>query len=290
MRKQKNTKYKIPTVTKEQKKKRAIGEILMVLLPCLILFLCMRFVFIIGVVPSLSMYPLMDDGYGMIANRISYEIGAPSRGDVVVFKKGNTHMTKRIIGIPGDTVAIQNGLVYINKQPIVETYLAEENSTQPLNGVNYYEVPDGKYFVLGDNRTDSNDSRAWDDPFVSRKNIEAKVVCVFNINPFKKGFVYKDVEKISIMETNSGAAAFDDANVVEGTTNEAGEVGGAISSTLPVVTIAPEVIEETEAVETEAVETDENGEVIMPDQMEPAPEQDGVDAAESNEGLVAEEN
>ena len=171
MKKKEKTPYKIPTITKTQQKKRLMGDILLITLPCVALLLLLRVFFMIGAVPSRSMYPLMDTGYSMIANRMAYKFDEPDRGDVIVFKKGNSFLTKRIIGIPGDTVAIQNGIIYINEQPIVESYLAEENSTEPLNGINYYVVPEDSYFVLGDNRRDSNDSRAWKEPFISIVNI-----------------------------------------------------------------------------------------------------------------------
>lgn len=291
MKKKEKIPYKIPTVTKTQQKKRLVGDILLILIPCLVLLLFMRVFFVIGAVPSTSMFPLMDKDYNMIANRMAYEFGEePARGDVIVFKKGNSHMTKRIIGVPGDSVAIQNGIVYINEQPIVESYLAEENSTEPLNGVNYYEVPEKSYFVMGDNRKNSNDSRAWKEPFIPIDNIEAKVICVFCLNPFTNGIVYTDVEDISIMETNSGVPAYDKDNISLETTSEAAEsndrrdVDNQISSTLPVVTIAPESIQESiEEIEvSEESSLDENESVDM--------ETENENAAESHEGMVAEEN
>lgn len=293
MKKKEKIPYKIPTVTKAQQKKRLIGDILLILLPCLVLLLFMRVFFIIGAVPSTSMFPLMDKDYNMIANRMAYKFGEePARGDVIVFKKGNSHMTKRIIGIPGDSIAIQNGIVYINKQPIVESYLAEENSTEPLNGVNYYEVPENSYFVMGDNRKNSNDSRAWKEPFIPIDNIKAKVICVFCLNPFTNGIVYTDVENISIMETNSGVPAYDKDNIFVETTgetmkdNDKSNVDNHISSTLPVVTIAPETIQES----IEETEVSEESSLDEAENIGTESEKETESAAESHEGMVAEEN
>lgn len=290
MKKKEKTPYKIPTITKTQQKKRLMGDILLIILPCVALLLILRVFFMIGAVPSRSMYPLMDTGYSMIANRMAYKFDEPDRGDVIVFRKGNSFLTKRIIGIPGDTVAIQNGLIYINEQPIVESYLAEENSTEPLNGINYYEVPEDSYFVLGDNRKDSNDSRAWKEPFILSVNIEAKVICTFCLNPFSKGIAYHDVEDIAMMETNSGAPMYDKNNVVIEATESSGKgetsgKGESINSTLPVVTIAPESIEETvpeteDASEQEGESSDESG------NMEDTENTESSTAADSNEGMI----
>jgi len=289
MKKKEKIPYKIPTITKTLQKKRLIGDILLMILPCLVLLLFMRVFFIIGTVPSTSMFPLMDKDYNMIANRMAYKFGKePSRGDVIVFRKGNSHMTKRIIGVPGDKVAIQNGIVYINEQPIVESYLAEENSTEPLNGINYYEVPKESYFVMGDNRKNSNDSRAWKEPFIPIDNIEGKILCVFCLNPFTHGFAYNDVKDISIMETNSGVPAYNKDNIVLETisetvgNNDEIDMDNHISSTLPVVTIAPESIEETES--NEESSSGENESAGMETESETE------SAAESHEGMVAEEN
>ena len=274
MKKKEKTPYKIPTITKTQQKKRLMGDILLITLPCVALLLLLRVFFMIGAVPSRSMYPLMDTGYSMIANRMAYKFDEPDRGDVIVFEKGNSFLTKRIIGIPGDTVAIQNGIIYINEQPIVESYLAEENSTEPLNGINYYVVPEDSYFVLGDNRRDSNDSRAWKEPFIPIVNIKAKVICTFCLNPFSKGIAYHDVEDISMMETTESL--------------EKGDISGkgeSINSTLPVVTIAPESIEETtpgteDTNEQEGVSSEESGSTENTETTESST------AAESNEGMI----
>lgn len=284
MKKKEKIRYKIPTVTKRQQKKRLVKDILVTLIPCVVLVLLMRVFFLIGSVPSRSMYPLMDTNYGMIANRMAYKFSAPSRGDVIVFKKGNSYLTKRIIGTPGDTVAIQNGIVYINEQPVIESYLAEENSTEPLNDANYFEVPQDSYFVLGDNRKDSNDSRAWKDPYVPILNIKAKVLCSFCLNPFSHGILYNDVEAVSIMETNSGAPTFDKTKIVEQTEENNGNGKDAISSTLPVVTIAPERIEET------MPETEDTGEETLVSEGVDGEITDSTNAEESNEGLVDDGN
>ncbi|MBU1446407.1 signal peptidase I [Patescibacteria group bacterium] len=113
-------------------------------------------------------------GYGdyVIVNKIGYLIGEPQRGDIVVFRPPHAEdqfYIKRIIGVPGDTVKIINGKVYIYNDEYPTGYELEEQ--EYLNEDNYgktqlgnnredtFEVPDGKYFVLGDNRHNSTDAR-----------------------------------------------------------------------------------------------------------------------------------
>jgi len=140
-------------------------------------------------------------GYGdyIIVNKIGYIVGEPARGDVVVFRPPHAEdqfYIKRIIGIPGDTVKIINKKIYIfnSKYPNgyeleEEEYLNEDNYGKTQLGNNReteFNVPDGKYFVLGDNRHNSTDSRncfrdvyegacrGTDDYFISKSSIEGK--------------------------------------------------------------------------------------------------------------------
>jgi signal peptidase I len=104
-------------------------------------------------------------------------------GDVVVFyppipDNGNERYVKRLIGLPGDTVEIKNGSLYRNGQKVDEPYIKEPMtySFGPL------QIPDNKYFFLGDNRNDSLDAHKWKTPFVDKKEIVGKVM--FRIYPF----------------------------------------------------------------------------------------------------------
>lgn len=249
--------YKIPTITNAEKRKRKIKDFILFLLPFFILFLLTKVFFVIGIVPSASMFPLMNTDSGIIANRFSYSFSNPKRGDVIIFRKSGSVMTKRIIGIPGDTISIQNGLVYINEQPTVETYISEGITTEAITGINHYIVPDSSYFVLGDNRINSNDSRSWDLPYVPEQDVIAKVLCVFSINPLSHGFYYRGVNDIRIEETYSGVPPFSRNNIITETIPIPSEDNGlndnnAVDSspkapTLPVSAIAPETMLETES-------------------------------------------
>lgn len=124
------------------------------------------------VVEGSSMYPRFQTNDFLIVDKLSYRIGDPQRGDIVVFRypfDPNTNYVKRIIGVPGDTVKIENGKVTIKNSAhpggfvLEETYVSNGNSTTlPVTSTKTeYSVPEDHYFVLGDNRKASSDSREW---------------------------------------------------------------------------------------------------------------------------------
>ncbi len=126
-----------------------------------------------------SMYPNFHDKDYLLTDKISYRLGQPKRGDVIIFmapKNEEYDYIKRIIGIPGDKIEItQDYKIKLNNQILNESYLP--SGTQTFGG-NFLEVgktitvPSDEYFVLGDNRNHSSDSRDWG--FVPRKNIIGK--------------------------------------------------------------------------------------------------------------------
>lgn len=114
-----------------------------------------------------SMYPNFYDGEYILTDKISYRFSSPRRGDVIVFKAPKNHeldYIKRIVGLPGETVMVKSGKVYINNQLLSEIYLSSEvftnNGTFLHEGQNY-TIPSGEYLALGDNRPHSSDSREW---------------------------------------------------------------------------------------------------------------------------------
>lgn len=112
------------------------------------------------------------------------------RGDVVIFQKpGLKEFVKRIIGVPGDRIAIREGYVYVNNQKLIEHYLPPAVFTSSgdmiVNGGESVIVPDGYYFVLGDNRLVSNDSRYEAVGFVKREWMKGRVILrIFPVNKF----------------------------------------------------------------------------------------------------------
>ena len=120
----------------------------------------------------------------VVALRMSYLFSDPERGDVVIFKYPDDESilyVKRVIGLPGDTVEIKDGGVYINgsDEPLEEDYIRDitEGDYGP------YEVPEGCYFMMGDNRNNSLDSRFWNNKFVEEDKILGKVVFKYYKKP-----------------------------------------------------------------------------------------------------------
>lgn len=152
------------------------------------------FIIINATVPSGSMENTIQVKDRMIGNRLAYKFGEPKRGDIVIFEypddvnnpnvKKPKLFVKRLIGLPGEKVEIKDGQVYItNRQDgtadgVLEEDYLKEDWTVSNTGYSF-DIPKGQYFMLGDNRNNSKDSRFWEDPFVERKEIKAKAVMVY---------------------------------------------------------------------------------------------------------------
>ncbi len=121
-----------------------------------------------------SMIPTLHNNEFILVDKISYDVTSPHRGDIVVFRyplNPSKDFVKRIIGVPGDRVAIHNHAVFVNGRRLSEDYIAQEPdySMHSILGASGDVVPKGEYFVLGDNRNNSDDSHLWGP--VPRKNI-----------------------------------------------------------------------------------------------------------------------
>jgi len=139
-----------------------IKEILESVVIAIILALIIRaFLFQFFWIPSRSMEPTLLINDRIVVTRFSYWFHEPQRGDVVVFKyplETKKDYVKRLIGLPGEKIQIKNSQLYINDMLIEEPYLPEGLKFADFGPV---EVPEGEYFMLGDNRNNSSDSRVW---------------------------------------------------------------------------------------------------------------------------------
>ncbi|MBO4415100.1 MAG: signal peptidase I [Lachnospiraceae bacterium] len=135
-----------------------------------------HFVIIKTEIISGSMISTLNVDDRVVANRLAYVFSKPQRGDIIFFAfpddESKTYV-KRIIGLPGDKVEIIRGKVYINDsdEPLEEPYLKEKMKKEDFGP---YYVPEGSYFVMGDNRNISVDSRYWDNKFVNNSQIYGK--------------------------------------------------------------------------------------------------------------------
>ncbi len=150
--------------------------IAVIVISAVLAFLLSRFVIVNAKIPSASMEPTIMTGDRLIGNRLAYLNKDPQRQDIVIFlfpDDEKEYFIKRVIGLPGETVTIRSGKVYINDsaEPLEESaYL----TTTPLGDFGPYQVPEGAYFMLGDNRNNSMDSRFWNQPYVYRDKILGK--------------------------------------------------------------------------------------------------------------------
>jgi len=134
-----------------------------------------NYVIIKAEVPTGSMEHTIEVDDCILGFQPAYMFNGPDRGDVVIFPYPDNPeviYVKRVIGLPGETVEIKNGAVYINGMPIAESYLKEEMRGE----YGPYVVPEGCYFMLGDNRNSSQDSRKWKNTYLKEEDIMAKVL------------------------------------------------------------------------------------------------------------------
>ncbi len=135
-----------------------------------------KFIIVNAKIPSASMEPTIMTGDRIIGNRLAYINNDPQRGDIVIFMFPDNEkelFIKRVIGLPGETVVIKNGQVYINgsDSPLDESdYIV----SVPIGDFGPFTVPQGAYFMMGDNRNNSMDSRYWNKPYVFKDKILGK--------------------------------------------------------------------------------------------------------------------
>lgn len=146
-------------------------------------YITFHYFLMLGRIPSESMEPTLMVHDWTLADRRAYRDRAPERGDKIIFysHEEEESMCKRVIGLPGETVSFVGGRVYIDGEPLDESaYLDESVRTESRDT---FVVPEDSYFLLGDNREISLDSRFWEEPYISIEDIQSRI---FFVIPFHK--------------------------------------------------------------------------------------------------------
>lgn len=126
-------------------------------------------------VDGFSMRPTLDDGEFVLVSKLNYKLSNVQRGDIIVFHypmDPEQELIKRVIGLPGDRIEVDKGIVYVNGQALEEPYIAA-----PPAYSSQWNVPEDRLFVLGDNRNDSSDSHSWG--FLPFENVVGKAVLIY---------------------------------------------------------------------------------------------------------------
>ena len=127
-------------------------------------------------VNGLSMYNTLNNGEIMILNKINYKFNDIKRGDIVVVKTKDDKIIKRVIGLPGETLKVENNTLYINGKAKEEKYVCETTGDFDIKNLGYEKIPKDCYFVMGDNRNNSADSRLIG--CVNKKQIQGRTKLV----------------------------------------------------------------------------------------------------------------
>ena len=156
-------------------------------------------------VEGLSMFATLDDNDYLIANKLDYRLHAPQRGDIIILRPPSDNskdFIKRIIALPGEKIQITEGVVYINGHKLDEPYLPEQwVALNSWGGPNGTVVPPNQYFVMGDNRNRSQDSRIFG--FITRDRIDGRAW--FRIWPLNNlGSIYGQLPRLETGTISAG--------------------------------------------------------------------------------------
>ena len=172
--------------SKAQRIRSAIFELLVyVAIIVVCVMVVPRYVIQRTIVDGTSMEATLQDQDNLLVDKLSYRFSDPKRFDVIVFypygRENEDYYIKRVIGLPGETVSIKDGFVYINGEKLDEDYLPVSGITQSEKTT--FEVPAGHIFAMGDNRTGSLDSRYWNDPYIPLNQLQGRMLLAISIGP-----------------------------------------------------------------------------------------------------------
>lgn len=174
-----------------EKRHRLVREIIETLVLTVLMFLVIRLAVQNFNIDGMSMEPSLHNQELVIVDKWSYLLSTPSRGDVIVFVAPpvpSQDYIKRVIGLPGDIITIHNTQVTVNGKTISEAYVDPHRQGNVFAPITTMRIPQGDYFVLGDNREGSSDSRAWG--CVPRGNIIGRAALVYwPLNQDNLGFL-----------------------------------------------------------------------------------------------------
>lgn len=166
---------------KKERAKERREWLLLLLIGVLAVVLLRTKVILVANVPTGSMLETIQLKDKVLGNRLAYKTTEPQRGEIIMFHApddGELYI-KRLIGLPGEKVTIDNAQIYIDdsSEPLKENYLPEKWVDENDDFV--FEVPEDSYLFLGDNRNESLDARDWENTYVSREDIVAKAELIF---------------------------------------------------------------------------------------------------------------
>lgn len=162
--------------------KKIIKTLLPYLIIIIVVILLKIFVVTTIYVNGTSMADTLKHGDVMLLDKISYRFNDIKRFDIVVVSLPEEDVIKRVIGLPGDKISYSNNQLYVNGEVIEENFLHKKTGDFNISEIGSEIVPEGQYFVLGDNRTDSYDSRYFG--FIDKQEIKGHAV--FTIFPFNR--------------------------------------------------------------------------------------------------------
>jgi signal peptidase I len=197
-----------PAATQESAPSTSSGllrELFEVVVLAVILYFGISFAIQTVHVEGLSMFATLDNNDYLIADKLSYRLHGPERGDIVILRPptlSTTDYIKRVIGLPGERILIRNAKIYINGHQLIEPYLPEVWVTNVnWGGPSGELIPPNDYFVLGDNRNRSQDSRVFG--FISRDRIDGRAW--FRIWPLAHfGNIYDQVPTLETSTVSVG--------------------------------------------------------------------------------------